>query len=302
MSPLDSVIIAGIVGGLASGALVALLRVGAPPLREDGPADRPEELARARALRVAHDRRLGTTLIVLGILIWPVWIIMSAAAMEIGIGTGIILSPAVFMASATLLMRGRRMRAKDAERVLEADPRPPIVYLRPFELDRANRGAIAPDSFRGRTAEQEMERALRDVAPFVALGDPTDDLPELGAIRLYADDIEWQKTVEELTRRAGTIILHAAGDSDGLAWEVQHVVGLGQPERIVLVRGVKYDDFCSAFAHLFPRGLLKNVTATSQYLYFDADWAPHSFDKHSNINTFHNSPGEQRVQVLRRLL
>ncbi len=302
MTPLDLVIIASIVGGLASGAVAALPRVGAPPLSEDGFVGRPEKLARARALRAAHGRRLGTILIVLGILIWPAWMILSAAAMTIGIGGGISLYPVLMVASATLLMRGRRMRAKDAKRVLEHDPRPPIVYLRPFEVDHANRGAIAPGSFRGRTAEQEMDRVLRDVAPFVALGDPTDDLPELGAVRLYADDIEWQKNVEELTNQAGTIILHAGGESDGLAWEVQHVVGLGQPERIVLVRGVKYDAFCSAFAGLFPRGLLKNATVTSQYFYFDADWMPHSFDEDSNIDKFHGSPGEQRGQVLRRLL
>jgi hypothetical protein len=303
MSALDSIVTAAIVGGLASAALAALGQVGVPPLKEDGPVGRPEALARARALRAAHDRRLGTTLITLGVLIWPVGIILSAAAQASGIGTGIILPP-LMVTSAVLIMRGRRMRAKNAERVLEGDPRPPIVYLRPFDVDRVNREVIAPDSFRGKTAEQVMERAFRDVAPFVALGDPTEELPELGAVRLYADDAEWQEKIKDLTKRAGTIILYAAGDSDGLAWEVQHVVSLERPERIVLVRGRinDYDLFFNTFAHLFPRGLLKNVDAASRYLYFDADWTPHSFDENSNVETLSGSPGEQRDQVLFRLL
>jgi hypothetical protein len=302
MSTLSVIVVTGIVGGICGLALGALGQLGAPPSRKDGPVDRPEELARARALREASDRRLGAVLIVLGILIWPAGIMVIAVAQANGYDISIYLPIAV--TSAALLMRGRRMRVKDAEGVLEDDPRPPIVYLRPFEIDRTNRRAIAPDALRGRTAEEKMAHALRHVAPFVALGDPTEDLPELGAGRLYADDDRWQGTVEDLTKRAGTIILYAGGGSDGLAWEVQHVVGLGQPERVVLVQGRSkdYDVFCKTFAHLFPRGLLDNAAATSPYLYFDADWTPRSFDRHPNIEAFRGSPGEQREQVLRRLL
>lgn len=301
MSALNSIVAAGVIGGLAALVFTALGEVGAPPSRKDGPVDRPEELVRARALRAARDRRLGAMLIVLGILIWPTGIIVNATAQANDYSIQI--TYFLMVASAALLIRGRRMRAKDAERILEDDPRPPIVYLRPFELDRTSRKATAFDPLGGRTAEQKMARALRDVAPFVALGDPTEDLPELGAVRLYADDAGWQGTVEDLIRRAGTIILHAAGDSDGLAWEVQHVVGLEQPERIVFVRGDinDYDVFRNAFAHLFPRGLLDNIVATSRYLYFDADWTPRSFDRDSNIEAFHGSLGERRGQVLRRL-
>lgn len=281
-------------------ATTALSRVGAPPRTKDGPVGRPEEVEQARELRAARDRRLGALLIALGILVWPAGLMVSAMAEANGYNL-----PVAWLLSgafAALLTRGHRMRVKDAETVLASDSRAPIVYLRPFGVDRANRKAVDADIPWGRTAEQKMARALRHIAPFIALGDPREELPELGASRIYADDTGWQGTVDDLTRRAGTIILYM-GDSESLAWEVQHVVGLGQPERIVLLRGNANDGnrFRRAFGHLFPHGLLDDVALTSRCLYFDADWRPRSLDRHSRLSTTPGSPGDQRTLVLRRL-
>ena len=39
----------------------------------------------------------------------------------------------------------------------------------------------------------------------MAVGDPTERLPLLGAARMYTADEEWQETVDELTARPGVL-------------------------------------------------------------------------------------------------
>ena len=128
-----------------------------------------------------------------------------------------------------------------------------------------------------------MARTLRKVGPFVAVGDPTEELPLLGAARVYAADEEWQMTVDELTARAGVVLLQT-GESEGLAWEVDHVVGLGAPERVILAlplagkrkersRPERYDAFRRRFGDVFPRRLPESI-GHCQFAYFDSDWTP----------------------------
>ena len=81
--------------------------------------------------------------------------------------------------------------------------------------------------------EDRLARALRKVGPFVAIGDPTERLPLLGAVRMYAADEDWQARVSDLIGRAGVVLLHAGG-GDGFTWEVRHVVEHGVPERVIL--------------------------------------------------------------------
>jgi hypothetical protein len=316
VSALIFFLIIGCIGGLV-GLLGWLPRALLERRAGNETVERREQLARARAARAARSQGRGTLLVAAGILVWPVGLMVGALLKGVIPGGGNV-PPALLAtaaASMVLLRYSRRMRAKGAEQVLENDPRPPIVYLRSFDFDRtssatATSGLLPTET---KTYEQRVARALRRVAPVVAVGDPTEELPELGSVRLYADDAEWQRTIEDLTGRGGTIILHI-GDSEGLAWEVSHVVGLGQPERIVLSLGVGYTDFRRKFGHIFPRGLpqiprseflylaLPRISK-SEFLYFDADWTPRVFDRRASrtVDAPLGSPGEQRAMTLRRL-
>jgi hypothetical protein len=196
----------------------------------------------------------------------------------------------VFAVSLLLVTRGRRMRVGGAERVLAADARAPIVYLRPFGADRAeiakrmsSRVRISPRERFEKTYEERLARTLRKIGPFVAVGDPTERLPLLGAARMYAADEDWRETVDELTARAGVVLLQA-GEGDGLAWEVRHVIELDAPERAILSlplhakrtepsRQERYDAFRRRFGDDFPRPLPEAI-GHCQFAYFDADWTP----------------------------
>jgi hypothetical protein len=182
------------------------------------------------------------------------------------------------------------MRVGRAERVLAADARAPIVFLRPFGVDQAeiasrwsSRVRVSPRKGFEKTYEERLAHTLRKVGPFVAVGNSTERLPLLGAARTYAADEDWRETVDDLSARAGVVLLHA-GDGDGLAWEVRHVIELDAPERAILSlplhakrkepsRQERYDAFRRRFGDAFPRPLPEGI-GHCQFAYFDADWTP----------------------------
>jgi hypothetical protein len=259
------------------------------------PVERREQLARASAARAKRDRGAGLLLISLGVTfclgVFLVLVVLWLMGVEAGGDwPGLVWGIIVFPVSLWLVSRGRRIRASGAERVLAEDVRAPIVYLRPFDADQArianrwsSRLRISPREGFEKTYEQRLARTLREVGPFVAVGDPTERLPMIGAARIYAADEDWQEKVDELTDRAGVLLLQA-GEGDGLAWEVRHVVEQDAPERVILSlplhaerkeqsRQERYDDFRRRSADAFPRPLPETI-GHCQFLYFDADWTP----------------------------
>ena len=276
-------------------------------------ASHPHTRSRLTDKERSRARYRGTLLIALAVLIMPIGMISiawlqqsnktsSTAVIVGGIlgGVGICL---LLITGSMLVMVGRRMRAPDAERTLARDARPPIVYLRPFHFDRTSRQAVARTEFFTSTHEERLARVLRRIGPFIALGDPTEKLRELGAARLYSDEAHWKQAIERLTATAGTIVVHV-GDSPGLAWELQHVVNLGQPERIILSLITedrqRYSDFRNKLGHVFPCGLMEDI-GSSDFLYFDADWTPRAYDGRRPVDSPPGSPGEQRTMALRQL-
>ena len=255
--------------------------------------ERREQLARASAARAVRDRGVGLRLIWLGVAIWVipflVLVVLWLGGVDLGSWPSAIGLP-LFAVALLVVTRGRRMRVAGAERMLAADARAPIVYLRPFGADRAqiakrmsSRVRMSPREGFEKTYEERLARTLRTVGPFIAVGDPTERLPLLGAARLYAADEEWRETVDELTARAGVVVLQA-GESDGLAWEVRHVIELNAPERAILSlplhakrtepsRQDRYDAFRRRFGDDFPRPLPEAI-GHCQFAYFDADWTP----------------------------
>jgi hypothetical protein len=261
--------------------------------RSREPVERRERLAHASAARAQRARGVGLVLVSLGVAIWVAPFLVFIALWLAGVDTGSLpgsVGACTLVVALALTTRGRRMRAEGAERLLGEDPRPPVVYLRPFDADRAaiaNRMAsrlrVPPRQRFESTYEERLARTLRHAGPFVAVGDPTEGLPVLGAARLYAADTEWQETVNDLIARAAVVLLHA-GEGEGLAWEVRHVTALGAPERVILSlplqskrrrtsRQERYDAFRRRCGDAFPRPLPDHI-GDCQFLYFDADWTP----------------------------
>lgn len=289
--------------------------------------NRADLLEQAREARAGRARGFGTFLIVAGIALFVVLIGVAMVldyrdARASGGASSLrlaLLGTVAIFGGGVLLVRGRRLRARGAEYELATDERPPILYLRPFEADRASAGMSLRSRTRVRARlsglaprryEQDLAVVLDDVAPFVTIGDPTERLPQLGAARLYADDDEWRATVEDLLARGGTVILHA-GDSPGLGWEVERILALGQPERVILSlpltdprqkrsREERYADFRSRFGEAFPCGLPEGAGDT-RFVFFDADWTPRRLEEAGAPEPAPGSPGEQRALALDKL-
>ncbi len=130
------------------------------------------------------------------------------------------------------------------EEAMKHDPRPPILYLRPFKADgirfssfrvwadRANRFVGSLNINRMMDSENEPPTSLRAgeelivslidlLGPVVAIGKPGERVPPVGAARLYLGD-EWRDVVRDYMKKSQLVILFA-GSTTHFAWEIGHL-------------------------------------------------------------------------------
>jgi hypothetical protein len=217
------------------------------------------------------------------------------------------------------VIRGRRHFVRVGLDSIAHDPRPPVLYLRPFfydgvdfQVDPAtiNRGVVERGFWRQmgvmvrliRTNEQLFARAFRDIGPLVAIGDPREALPRLGAVRVYArEGSEWQEVVADLAERARYVILEI-GVSEGVLWEVDFITRTVRPDQLILSlpndlagatrwmrpgtrerrRQENYAAFRDAAADEFPVPLPDEI-GRSKLMYFESDWTPRPALYHREI-------------------
>ena len=187
----------------------------------------------------------------------------------------------------SLLMRRRRSIHKAASKILSEDKRPPVIYLRSFKDDQITSRAIqeseSPVMF---TEEEYLMDVLNDFGPCIAIGQPGEKLPDLGAARIYLDDDEWQDKVSELLTSSKLVVLRA-GSTQNFLWEVdQSIKNARATSLLILVPKLKntYEQFYALTSKDFPKLLPENigksdlfsgVASLYGYIYFDEDWTPH---------------------------
>jgi hypothetical protein len=142
---------------------------------------------------------------------------------------------------ALLLQLGRKLSRPDAATLLKADERAPIVLLRSFQDDEKSvkrRSVLARLLFWGFGGRIRLEQAiageLSRFGPFVAIGEPGERLPDLGAARAYFSDDEWQAAVQDWIGRARTIVI-IAGVTHWVTWELRQVIASSKLDRLVLM-------------------------------------------------------------------
>jgi WD40 repeat protein len=151
----------------------------------------------------------------------------------------------------TMLSDYYRARAElpTFEQVLSDDSRPAVLYLRAFlhESDAFIWGAstkVAPyrsraadtkDKYLDVTFEEYLHASFAaQIGPFVALGDPTDALPQEGAARLYARDEDWQQQFLALAATAAAIVMHV-NRSEALGWELATIRRQGWQTKLFVI-------------------------------------------------------------------
>ena len=197
-----------------------------------------------RELRFPY-RAVGYTLFPIGVGFWIAGA-MSGTAGLFQIGT-------VSIAGALgCVAISRRAAQPDAGTVLAQDPRPPVIYLRPFQQEE-EAFAEVPWSWssykrylthnyllrksRHLTLEDFLGAEIsRRLGPFIALGNPADFVPPAGAARTYVGDDEWPRHFATMVRGARGMILFAAS-SEHVMWELKEIRSLGlEPKLFVLTR------------------------------------------------------------------
>jgi hypothetical protein len=139
--------------------------------------------------------------------------------------------------SILLLTRGRRVQLRSADAVLTDDPRPPILFLRSFKDDqiklmqRVRLAGLEPEQ-RIRF-EEALGFMVGDFGPFLAVGEPGEGLPQLGAARAYLSDDAWQAQVLSWIAQSQVIAM-LCGPTRWVHWEMKNIVAAGQLQRLLL--------------------------------------------------------------------
>jgi hypothetical protein len=190
-----------------------------PDRREAGAAD----AASAAPAAAPSKRTAAIVYIVLGVLI----IALGIPGLLIARITGVIPLFLVLGAGFALFTRARRLMQPTAELARANDPRPPILFLRSFQDDKVKAKVLVRvaglPSYQKFRFEEALGLRMRDFGPFLAVGEPGEGLPKLGAARAYLADDQWQDAVVNWIRESRLIVL-LCGPTHWISWEMQNII------------------------------------------------------------------------------
>jgi hypothetical protein len=194
-----------------------------------------------------------------------------------------------YLASSAYI-RGKKHLAPSVEEKLAQDTRPPVLYLRSFRdeaLDAAHgeqRISFLPSLV---TQEEELVEALEKIGPTVAIGQPNEPLPEVGAARMYVEAAQWKDAVVDMMGKACLVVIRA-GESEGLLWEEEQVLQRMQPQQIVFILPDDAQSYRKLRSRLNPHLAIKlpafeewdeaNRASLRAVLYFQPGWKPKMVD------------------------
>jgi len=130
---------------------------------------------------------------------------------------------------------------------------------------------------------------MKQIGPFIAIGRPDEELPQLGAARTYVEDSAWQEKTAALIAQARLVVFRFSMIvTQGVHWEIQKVIGMVQPQQLVLLiaclPGEEYEylrekvkkHFSQPLPD-FPRRTIFNKfyeQRINAVIYFNRDWTP----------------------------
>lgn len=183
-----------------------------------------------------------------------------------------------FSKAITLTRRARQYRL-DPREILLRETRDPILYLRAFSEDYG--GDLV--GFWQTTPEERLTRYYKKWGPVLAVGDPHEDMPMLGAVRLYFDDSTWRPGILYLMSVSQLVVIQA-GFAPGLLWELGVARRRVEPGKLVVSfaawegldewqRQTYYLRFKNYAEELMGCELPPEINAPN-YITFEQDWTP----------------------------
>ena len=187
-----------------------------------------------------------------------------------------------------LFNRTRQIEAATTDNKGEAnDNRPPVIYLRSFMDDTITAATVSSGlAWRGlavKTEEEQLAKVMTTIGPVVAVGKPGEELPELGARRIYLSNEEWKERVTELMCKAALVVLRP-GNTPSVLWEISEAMAQVRPERRLLVLpfdSAQYADFqqellkmCGVALPAYKVSKPLKLGSIRAFVYFDLDGMP----------------------------
>lgn len=146
---------------------------------------------------------------------------------------GILLLLNLFGAGAILARMADARTTKLYQNVREWDDRAPIVFLRAFDQDDARLKVRSGDAFARWPAGVGQSRTLDEIllehgspyGPVIAIGDPRDPTPPLGAARVFVEGAgaEWQDVVRGLAGASRAVVM-CPNHGEGVQWELDLII------------------------------------------------------------------------------
>jgi len=149
---------------------------------------------------------------------------------------GVLLLLNLLGAGAVLARMADARTTKLYQNVREWDARAPIVFLRAFDQDDARLKVRGGDPFARWPAGVGTSRTLDELllehgspyGPVIAIGDPRDPTPPLGAARVFVEGAgdEWQSVVRGLAGASRAVVM-CPNHGEGVQWELDLISQAG---------------------------------------------------------------------------
>ncbi|HVK81913.1 MAG TPA: hypothetical protein VM915_15025 [Verrucomicrobiae bacterium] len=136
------------------------------------------------------------------------------------------------------------------QNVREWDARAPIVFLRSFNQDDDRLKAVSGDPFarwpagvgRPRTLDEILLEHGSPYGPVIAIGDPRDPTPPLGAARVFVQGAgnEWQDVVRGLAGASKAVVM-CPNEGEGVKWELDLIAQAGGRLQVIFLASPELD-------------------------------------------------------------
>ena len=133
-----------------------------------------------------------------------------------------------------LLIYARQCFQPSFETVMAQDHRAPVLFLRSFADDEKLQYQSADHSLFDFSLESRLADHFQALGPFIAVGEPKDKAPHLGAARAQLSDEAWQGSVLGWIANS-RLILIMAGGTHWIGWEMRKVIELGAAEKAIVL-------------------------------------------------------------------
>lgn len=144
----------------------------------------------------------------------------------------------MMLASVVFFTRAVRARQPSIAELREQDKRRPILLLRSFRDDRL----VAPRPRHylfwvintARRFEQAIAGSFQTFGPLIAIGEPGEKLPPIGAARTYLSDQDWQQAVLGWIEESLLIVM-IAGSTQWIRWELHRILEKDRSRHLVIL-------------------------------------------------------------------